>query len=394
MKKFYLFATCMMVVFFAGCEGNDPASTNSLIVTGKAIDVSFNSATVYGEINGEITDYNSIEWGVMYSSDKAEVESRSGEKVFGTDDLLENVYSVSLSKLVAETKYYYCAFVYLNGKQYKFGKVKSFTTLETKSYFTPKAFSVSANKQVTFSPGNLQYTQSTDTWSFASAQYEVLGTDNVTGGSVVSDLEEGDSKEGDALADKIDLFGWSTSASNFGINEEGYRGRSFVDWGTNQIGNDVPNTWRTLSKDEWKYLLYNRPKASTLQGVASINKGVSGLILLPDDWTCPAGLTFESGFYDNYDHEWSIEDYATYQNFTADEWAQLEKAGAVLLVAAGKRSDFDVEYVRSDGFYWSTTDCTMYEGVAAWYIRFSAPGTGWDNGSRASGLSVRLVKDL
>jgi hypothetical protein len=32
--------------------------------------------------------------------------------------------------LDAETKYYYCAFVYLNNKQYKFGEIKSFTTLE------------------------------------------------------------------------------------------------------------------------------------------------------------------------------------------------------------------------------------------------------------------------
>ena len=69
------------------------------------------------------------------------------------------------------------------------------------------AFSVSADKQIVFSPGNLQYTRSTDTWSFASAQYEFLGTDNVTGGSVESDPKYGDKKHGTALADKIDLFG-------------------------------------------------------------------------------------------------------------------------------------------------------------------------------------------
>ena len=48
-------------------------------------------------------------------------------------------------------------------------------------------FSVGEGKTVTFSPGNLQYTQSTNTWSFASTQWEILGTDNVTGGSVESD---------------------------------------------------------------------------------------------------------------------------------------------------------------------------------------------------------------
>ena len=383
-----------MVLLFAGCDGNNPTASNSLVVTGEAIDVTFNSAIVYGEINGEITDYESIEWGVMYSLDKAEVESRNGEKVFGTDDLLENVYSVSLSKLDAETKYYYCAFVYLNGKQYKFGSVKSFTTLETQSYFTPKAFSVSANKQVTFSPGNLQYTQSTGIWSFARAQYEVLGTDNVTGGSVISDSEEGDSKEGDALADKIDLFGWSTTTSNFGINDDGYYGSSFVDWGVNKIDNDVPNTWRTLTRDEWKYLLYNRPKASSLQGVAAIN-GVNGLVLLPDDWTCPTGVTFKSGFY-SYDEEWCVENYAAYQTFTAGQWAQLEKAGAVLLVAAGERDAFYVEEIQFEGCYWSATEFKSYGNIGseAYYIRIYADGVGWDNFLRSYGHSVRLVKDL
>ena len=74
---------------------------------------------------------------------------------------------------------------------------------------TAKAFSVSDSKQVTFSKGNLQYTQSTNTWSFSSAQWEMIGTDNVIGGSVSSD-EYGDEKYGTALADKVDLFGWST----------------------------------------------------------------------------------------------------------------------------------------------------------------------------------------
>jgi hypothetical protein len=78
-------------------------------------------------------------------------------------------------------------------------------------------FSVSSNKKVTFSPGNLQYTQSTNTWSFAENQYDYIGTDNVTGGSVSSN-QYGDSKYGTDLADKVDLFGWSTSATNFGMS--------------------------------------------------------------------------------------------------------------------------------------------------------------------------------
>ncbi|MBO7317010.1 MAG: hypothetical protein J6U44_07620, partial [Paludibacteraceae bacterium] len=168
------------------------------------------------------------------------------------------------------------------------------------SNFTPAAFSVSADKQVYFSPGNLQLIQSSGTWQFASCQLEFIGTDNVTGGKETFD-EYGYDCIGTALADKLDLLRWRTSAG------------SFVDWGTKQIGSDAPNTWRTLTLREWSYVVFSRPNASSLRGVAQVN-GVNGLILLPDGWTCPAGITFKSGFHDDY----GVDYYAAYQTFTAD----------------------------------------------------------------------------
>ena len=250
-------------------------------------------------------------------------------------------------------------------------------------------FSVSADKQVTFSKGNLQYTQSTNTWSFASAQYEMIGTDNVTGGTVSSDPKYGDEKHGDALADKVDLFGWSTGANNFGVSTstdyDDYSG-SFVDWGTNKIGNDAPNTWRTLTEDEWDYVVFNRPNASSLKGVARVN-GVNGLILLPDNWTCPSGVSFKSGFHS----EWGVDYYADYQTFTAAEWSLLEAAGAIFLPAAGARDGSYVTDVQRGGYYWSAT-----EGYSsgAYYLSFYLAEAGLGSQGRANGLSVRLVKDL
>ena len=250
-------------------------------------------------------------------------------------------------------------------------------------------FSVSDSKQVTFSKGNLQYTQSTNTWSFASTQWEVIGTDNVIGGSVSSDPTDGDEKRGDALADKVDLFGWSTGATNFGVStsqsSNDYSG-SFVDWGTNQIGNDAPNTWRTLSYDEWYYLRWERPNYSELCGVAQVN-GVNGLIFLPDNWTCPAGVTFKSGFHSNY----GVDYYAAYQAFTAAEWSKLEAAGAVFLPASGDRSGSNVSYVRNRGYYWSATE---YDSYNEYYLFFASGGAYMYDYNRYIGLSVRLVKDL
>ena len=253
-------------------------------------------------------------------------------------------------------------------------------------------FSVSADKQVTFSQGNLQYTQSTNTWSFAENQYDYIGTDNVTGGSVSSDPAHGDSKEGSGLADKVDLFGWSTSATYFGVSASNsnadYSG-SFVDWGTNKIGNDAPNTWRTLTYNEWEYLLNNRPKASSLQGVAQVN-GVNGLIFLPDNWTCPAGVTFKSGSYSGL----GVEYYAACQTFTADQWSKLEAAGAVFLPAAGDRRGSYVKHVQHCGYYWSATESTEYDGIRVYYLYFLSNIASMSDFARYVGLSVRLVKDL
>ncbi len=237
-------------------------------------------------------------------------------------------------------------------------------------------FSVSSDKQVTFSKGNLQYTQSTDTWSFAENQYDYLGEANIA-------------IDADVLADKVDLFGWSTNATNFGVSTstdyDDYYG-SFVDWGTNKIGDDAPNTWRTLTYDEWYYLRYNRTNANDLVGVAQVN-GVNGLIFLPDNWTCPAGVTFKSGFHSNQ----GVDYYAAYQTFTAAEWSKLEAAGAVFLPAAGYREGSLVNIVQNYGDYWSATENDSND--ANCFI-FSSGGAYMGYGPRFYGRSVRLVKDL
>ena len=243
------------------------------------------------------------------------------------------------------------------------------------------SFSVSATQQVLFAPGNLQYTQSTDTWSFAENQYDYIGEANASG---------------NALADKIDLFGWSGSDyNNFGVSTsyalDDYLG-SFVDWGTNQIGADAPNTWRTLTNDEWEYLLNTRPNASSLKGVAQVNR-VNGLVFLPDNWTCPAGVAFNSGFHSEY----SVEAYGKFQTFTAEQWSKLESAGAVFLPAAGHRYSTNTYYnIQKTGRYWSATEYVdpYWGNNSAYFLSFYSDEAYMESGGRASGHSIRLVKDL
>ena len=230
-------------------------------------------------------------------------------------------------------------------------------------------FSVSADKQVKFSKGNLQYTQSTDTWTFAAQQYDMLGYAN---------------EENNALADKIDLFGWSgsTGAAKWGIStsmsDSDYSG-DFADWGQN-IGDG--NTWRTLTKDEWEYVLSSRSDADKKIGKARINLDeagttfVNGHILLPDTWTCPEGITFTTttGSYEN-------------NTFTHEQWQKLEAAGAVFLPASGMRSMSSIDSVQYLSYYWSATEAGMNYAYAQ--TIYSSPFS-----FRCYGFSVRLVQDL
>ena len=376
MKKLFSLVICVMALLFASCEPNAPATSNN-VVTGAAKDVTTSSVVLYGEVNVDISAYEDVEFGMMISEVKDDLNNRDGE-MYKAKVLIGKDFELTLEGLSPDTKYYYCAWVFLNNTQYEFGAIKEFVTIKDdnpNSNYTAKAFSVSSSKQVYFSPGNLQYHPANNKWRFAENQTDYIGDAN--------------SKCSSTYNGWLDLFGWSTSATNFGVStstsNSDYSG-SFVDWGTNKIGNDAPNTWRTLSIEEWYYLRYTRTNADALCGVAQVN-GVNGLILLPDNWVCPSDITFKSGFYS----EWGAEYYAAYQTFTADQWSMLESAGAVFLPAAGNRGGSDLYIVQDFGCYWSATE---RNGDIAYYFYFRSDGASWTTLYRYVGPSVRLVKDL
>ncbi|MGM9824929.1 MAG: hypothetical protein ACI3Z8_00635 [Paludibacteraceae bacterium] len=239
-----------------------------------------------------------------------------------------------------------------------------------------KPFSVGENKKIIFSSGNLQYTQSTDTWSFASSQYEMIGEANIVNRQ---------------LADKIDLFGYSAQGAEaqWGIStstsDEMYFG-DFADWGQN-IGDG--KTWRTPSQEEWEYLINKRVNALELQGVACIwqnedgSQFTNGLIFLPDDWECPKGIIFRSGT----DYE-----YAESQIFSISQWKELEAAGAIFLPAAGYRDD-ETDEQQESCVYWSSTPHKYSEAVCLAFIPDKGLSSSW-NTPREYGYAVRLVKDF
>ena len=241
-------------------------------------------------------------------------------------------------------------------------------------------FSVSATKQVTFSPGNLQYHPKNQEWRFAPSQLDYVGKEGNHLDNVMNPSYDG----------WLDLFGWSTEKTNFGLSttSEDYTDGSFVDWGINQISGNAPNTWRTLTNDEWGYILNERPYASSLHGIAQVN-GVNGLVLLPDNWTCPAGVTFKSGFHEG---QQSSNSYADYQKIDVNEWSVLEAAGAVFLPAAGiRRWDDAPNHQAQYGRCWTASENGT---TSACYLYFLSNKAYMNSTVRSNAQSVRLAQDL
>ncbi len=351
-----------------------------------------------------------------------------------TDGTGTGNFTSNLTGLSANTTYYVRAYA-TNSAGTAYGSEVSFTTSGQPSVVgfdengaSDAVFTVSSSGQtVRFSRGNLQYTTTgthtvseggtaTGTWRFAEHQYDYIGADNANISSTYSGW--------------IDLFCWGTSGWNSGVTcyqpwssstdwNNFYLNGSYLslmysyanaDWGVyNAISNggNQAGMWRTLTENEWTYLLNTR-SASTVDGVANARYamatvvGVAGLIVFPDTFTLPAGLTVINVNTAN----------VSYLNntYTDSQWIQMEAAGCIFLPAAGERSGTNVEGGNIAGCYWSSTspyfgssdNLHAYNGYVAYLVVFKSwvsldgnqvgiLNTKYD--MRYGGIAVRLVKD-
>lgn len=259
-------------------------------------------------------------------------------------------------------------------------------------------FTINANgDQIYFSQGNLQYQASTNTWRFATNQWDCIGETNAN----ISQTYNG----------WIDLFGWGTSGwnngnvyyqpwdiqLNGGIPGHGYGptdGTSYqynligtyshADWGIHNTINNTTGQWRTLtggSNGEWNYIFNMRTTTSGIRYAKARVNNVNGVVLLPDDWSASYYSlsntnTGNSSFNSNV--------------ITASQWVTLEQQGAVFLPAAGQRCGTDVNCC-DYADYWSATcsDSNGADEVA--FNNFDLNACTWSN--RYDGCSVRLVQD-
>jgi hypothetical protein len=260
---------------------------------------------------------------------------------------------------------------------------------EPEGTYVMRPFSVSETKQVYFAPGNLQYRASSAAYRFAPHQYDYIGAENINISSTYSGW--------------IDLFGWGTGYNPTFASVDDHDYTSFTDWGVNSIryGNTVygAHSWRTLTVDELEYLMQRKKSGTTmfLFGMAKVN-GVLGLVLLPDDWTFSSELVFIAGTFvaGNYI---VMKEVLETNNYTFEQWQEMEAKGAVFLPAAGDRLNGEVKHISTMGCYWtSTSGFDTPTNLYAKQLMFFSSATEISifpaNSVRDDGCSVRLVQDI
>ena len=310
-------------------------------------------------------------------------------------------FTSSITGLTAGTTYYVRAYA-TNSAGTAYGNQVSFTTLRV--VFVNVPFSVSSSRKVYFSPGNLQWSAknggstatthavrgggtAAGTWRFAPNQWDTIGANNKNISSTYSGW--------------IDLFGWgtsgynnkypymtSTTSSDYG-NGDDYISGSNYDWGRyNAIYNpqtnttDAPDTWHTLTKDEWVYLMNTRSTSSGIRYAKATVMGVEGLIIVPDNWSTSV-YALKSTNTANADYTTNI--------ITYTDWAKMENAGCVFLPAAGDRDGTSARNVGA-GYYWSGTYYDSGKAYNLWvHPSYLDPST---YSNRYYGYSVRLVRDV
>ena len=339
------------------------------VITTAATSITSSSAVCGGNV---VSDGGSsvYERGVCYSNTST-IPTLSNTHISSGSGV--GVYTVSLTGLTSNATYYIRAYA-TNSEGTCYGEILSFTTTGGGTPSDPNAlsglFSVSATRKVNFSKGNLQYKPSTASWRFAPNQYDVIGSDN----SNISSSYSG----------YIDLFGWGTSGYSgcmpyqtelsmvYGGNLSSIANTNY-DWGVYNMSG-----YRTLTADEWNYLLSERDNALDRKAPAKVNN-VCGWILLPDNWnnTSYGIVTYEDG----------ARNYSA-NVISVSQWSNLQSAGAVFLPAAGWRyssgSSSITAYVNSQGYYWSTTS----QDAVAFATNYCYSG---ETVATYTGCAVRLV---
>lgn len=212
-------------------------------------------------------------------------------------------------------------------------------------------FSVGTSTKVEFSKGNLYYDGA---FKFEESQlgFTELSDFNLT---------------------HLSYFTWSRT-KDVAIDQNWYEHEQGIDYSDILFTNAAENTpnssfivngetgkWRTLSIEEWGYLLDSR--AGNRYARAKVND-VNGLLVFPDGYTLPSGYSAEggTGMTKVNDEDQLFPD----GSIPTETWNAMELAGVVFLPAAGEydwfedtqfgmgQSNAGMRFVGESGMYWSS----------------------------------------
>lgn len=243
------------------------------------------------------------------------------------------------------------------------------------------AFTVALNddgtlKKIYFSHGNLQYKMGEAyPWRFAPNQYDCVGAWNTS--------------------DWVDLFGWGTWTGNeveplrtpYDYTKYSWNTDDFVKESELADASQRGYNWRTLSSKEWEYVLNikdNNGRGDEYRFAKAMvtNNKIPGLILFPDDFVLPTGMTINK--YNKVEANFNTN------VFSDAEWSLLEAEGCVFLPAAGCRKvDTPQELGKMGGYHSSTEKPVMDDNKMRFDNTSLVPAK---NGGKMWGNSVRLVR--
>lgn len=209
-------------------------------------------------------------------------------------------------------------------------------------------------KKVFFSIGNLTCNTNTNpaTWSFYPNQTDYDHSGYTQNGGIIS------------------LFTWGYGTWSTKWDTEEY-GSNFVDWGTNPItnGGNEANKWRTLSRDEMRYLLQTRTiQGRTDYGNTCVNlwvDGIQGLLVYNDGYT--------GELYSSYSRIKAIPAGCAFFPAAGLRWANTSTFGSVGSYANIWYSD---------------------RGTALSFPANEGKINTWNEQNGANGFCVRLVQDV
>ena len=369
------------------------------VITSVVTNITRHTALAGGNVTSD-GGANIIERGVCWSTNPN--PTASGNHITASTTGTGN-FTCQLNGLEPATTYYLKAYA-INSQGPSYGDVEVFTTEELPQGIINGLFAVNDSSQVYFSQGNLQYRASTNTWRFATNQWDYVGgtANGIQYGTVSGSSNNNISP---TYSGWIDLFGWGTSGYNHGATcyqpwdtimsysyywayggafNSLYDETGMADWGYNAIsngGNQENYGWRTLTQNEWEYIINTRNTPSGIRYTKANVNNINGLIILPDNW---------SNDYYNFNNINSSSSSFNDNVITGSQWYLLEQYGAVFLPGAGGRTGTQLIAVPTGyGIYWLATKCSGDYAYIIWFNDEVCSAT--DSDPKSFGRSVRLV---